>query len=265
MAEISINDLVLNIVDQGSGPPVVLVHGFPLDHSMWRGQIERLSAQFRVIAPDLRGFGKSKSNADVVTMAQFADDIAALLDALSITEPISFCGLSMGGYIGWQFVQRHRDRLSRLIQCDTRAQADSDDAKATRLKAADHVLANGPEPLVATMMPKLFADTTMANQPDVVQATREVMLGTAPAAIAAAQRGMAERPDVTKDLSKVDVPTLILCGERDAISPPDEMCEIANAIPGATFVQIDGAGHMAPLEDPQTVNEAILKFLSETP
>ena len=261
MKQARIGNVDLHFVDQGEGPVVVFVHGFPLDHSMWRGQIDGLSSRLRVIAPDLRGFGKSASHDDVVTMAQFADDIAALLDVLEISEPVVYCGLSMGGYIGWQFVQRHRARVAKLIQCDTKAKADTDEARATRLKAADHVLANGPQTLVTTMMPKLFAEATVASQPEIVQATHDVMLNTAPSAIAAAQRGMAERPDVTNELSKIDVPTLLLCGEHDAISPADEMREIAAAIPKSRFVQIDGAGHMAPLEDPAAVNAAILDFL----
>ena len=262
MRQITIGEFTMNVAEAGSGSPLVLVHGFPLDHSMWQGQIDGLASQFRVIAPDLRGFGQSKSKDDVVTMAQFADDIAALLDAMEVSEPITYCGLSMGGYIGWQFIERHRDRVAKLIQCDTKAKADTDEARATRLKAADHVLEHGPETLITTMMPKLFADANRSSQPDIVEATRQVMMNTAPSAIAAAQRGMAQRPDVTNELSKIDVPTLILVGEHDAISPPDEMRDIAAAIPGAQFVQIDGAGHMAPLEDPQAVNNAMLAFLS---
>ena len=264
MSLVSIGEISLNTFDQGSGAPLLLVHGFPLDHSMWRGQINDLSSRYRVIAPDLRGFGKSASQDDKVTMAQFADDLAALLDALDVGEPVTYCGLSMGGYIGWQFVQRHRDRLARLIQCDTKSKPDDDEAQATRMKAADHVLKHGPETLVATMMPKLFAEANRSSQPDAVEATREVMMNTAPSAIAAALRGMAERPDVTNELSQIDLPALILCGEHDAISPPDEMRKIAAAMPQARFVQIDGAGHMAPLEDPQAVNAAIIEFLSDT-
>ena len=265
MPLVSVGEIALNIVDQGSGPPLVLVHGFPLDHSMWRGQIDGLSSRYRVIAPDMRGFGQSRSEDEIVTIAQFADDVSALLDALQIAEPITYCGLSMGGYIGWQFALRHGDRLARLIQCDTKAKADTDEARATRLKSADHVLANGPQALVETMMPKLFAEATMAKQPDIVEATRQVMLSTAPSAIAAAQRGMAQRPDMTSELPKIDTPTLLLCGERDAISPPDEMRDIAATMPSATFVQIDNFGHMSPLEDPHAVNGAILKFLADRP
>lgn len=267
MPKIDIGEVQLNVVDAGQGPPLLLVHGFPLDHTMWQGQIEALSASRRVIAPDLRGFGDSDvtdgpRTDSTMTMQQFADDLAALLDALAVAEPVAFCGLSMGGYIGWQFVQRHRGRLSHLIQCDTRATADTDEARAARLKAAEIVLKEGTQPIAASMLPKLFAESTAADNPTVVEATRQVMLNTSPQAIAAAQRGMAERPDVTEMLGRIDVPTLILVGEHDVISPPDEMRAIAAAIPGARFVQIDAAGHMAPLEQPAAFNAAIREFLT---
>lgn len=262
MPKIDIGEVQLNVVDAGQGPPLLLVHGFPLDHTMWQGQIEALSASRRVIAPDLRGFGDSDVTDDVVTMEQFADDLAALLDALAVAEPVAFCGLSMGGYIGWQFFQRHRGRLSHLIQCDTRATADTNEARAARLKAAEIVLKEGTQPIAASMLPKLFAESTAADNPTVVEATRQVMLNTSRQAIAAAQRGMAERPDVTALLGAIDVPTLILVGQHDVISPPDEMRAIAAAIPGARFVQIDAAGHMAPLEQPAAFNAAIREFLT---
>src|SRR5262245_22137150 len=121
MPQISVGSVSLNVLDEGRGHPLLLVHGFPLDHSMWKGQIGELSKNFRVIAPDLRGFGQSSpiSGDDaVVTMAQFADDLAALLAAMSVAEPVTFCGLSMGGYIAWQFAARNPQRLARLILCD---------------------------------------------------------------------------------------------------------------------------------------------------
>jgi len=263
MKRIHIGDIDLNVADEGAGPVLLLAHGFPLDHSMWQGQIEGLSRSFRVVAPDLRGFGRSGVTPGTVTMAQLADDLAALLDALKLREPVTFCGLSMGGYIGWQFFQRHRQKLAALIQCDTKAQADTDEARANRLQAAAMVLDQGPDPLVTTMMPKLFAESTVHENPSVIEATRAVMRRTAPEAIAAAQRGMAERPDVTPLLPKIDVPTLLVCGEHDAISPPEEMRGIAAAIPDARFLQIDGAGHMAPLEKRAEVNAAIREYLSE--
>lgn len=253
------------VEDRGSGPTLLLVHGFPLDHSMWQGQIDGLSDICRVIAPDLRGFGKNKAPLEsVVTMEQFADDLAHLLDQLNIQPPICFCGLSMGGYIAWQFWQRHRRRIGQLILCDTRAVADTDDAARNRLEMADHLPEQGSALAADAMLPKLFSESTYQHRPDLVESTRQVMLQTKPASIAAAQRGLAQRADVTAMLPRIDVPTLVVCGEHDLISPVEEMRGIAAAIPGAQFHQIKDVGHMAPLEDPQAVNRAIRDFIESS-
>lgn len=262
MPQITVNGVSLNVVERGSGTPLLLVHGFPLDHSMWAGQIEGLSSSCRVIAPDLRGFGASAVTPGTVTMEQFADDLAALLDALSIKEPIAFCGLSMGGYVAWQFALRHRQRLAKLIVCDTRAVADSPEAAAGRLKMAEKVLAEGAKVAADAMQPKLFGPNTAADHPQIVESTYQVMLRTNPAGIAAAQRGMAERPDVSSRLGEIAVPTLVICGQHDAISPPTEMRGIAEKLPNARFVEIPIAGHMAPLEAPTPVNDEIKRFLA---
>src|SRR5438094_4929210 len=131
---VAIPGSTLNVEEVGQGTPILFVHGFPLDHTMWRHQIADLSSDFRCIAPDLRGFGQSSVTAGTVTMEQFADDLAELLEALHVTEPIVFCGLSMGGYIAWQFARRHAPRLKGLILCDTRADPDAPEAAADRLK-----------------------------------------------------------------------------------------------------------------------------------
>ncbi|MEZ6098913.1 MAG: alpha/beta fold hydrolase [Pirellulaceae bacterium] len=264
MKQISIaNGSVLNVHDEGRGPILLLVHGFPLDHSMWDGQIAGLADRFRVIAPDLSGFGRSTFRTDfdqqspVTTMETFADELAALLDALQVQQKISLCGLSMGGYIAWQFWRRHRRRLDKLIVCDTRAGADPPEVARGRQLMAQRVLEEGAAPVAETMRPKLFADATHNRSPAIVAQTVQVMLDTSPLAIAAAQNGMAQRPDVTSWLPQIDVPTLVLVGQSDVISPVAEMRDIAAAIPRAAFVEIAGAGHMAPLEDPAAVNAAI--------
>jgi 3-oxoadipate enol-lactonase len=262
MPRIGAGQISLNVVERGSGPPLLLVHGYPLDHSMWQGQIEAFADRCRVIAPDLRGFGESDATPGTVTMAQMADDVAGLLDALSVKEPITFCGLSMGGYVAWQFALRHRSRLARLIQCDTRAIADSPDAAEGRRKMADRVLAEGPHVAADALIPKLFAPATFQQQPQIVEATRQVILQTRPDGIAAALRGMAERPDVTARLGEFDVPALLIGGQHDAISPADEMRQIAAKMPDARFVEIANAGHMAPLEQPAAVNAAMREYLS---
>ena len=218
MKPLSVRGTELWCVDHGRGVPLLLVHGCPLDHTMWAGQIEGLSSQCRVIAPDLRGFGRSRKTADdKVTMADFADDLAALLDVLQIGEPVVFCGLSMGGYIAFQFWRRHADRLRALILCDTRAVADAPEAAAARAVMADRVLREGSAPLMDTMLPQMLGATTRRQRPDLLENVRRVILSTDPRAIAAASRGLAERPDVTALLPDIRCPTLVVVGSEDAL------------------------------------------------
>jgi len=168
----------------------------------------------------------------------------------------------MGGYVAWQFALRHRTRLSKLILCDTRAIADTPEAAAGRLKTAERVMKEGPGVVADAMLPKLFAPNTAKDQPQIIEATRQVILRTKAEGIAAALHGLAQRPDVTDQLPKIDVPTLTICGEHDAISPPTEMEQFTAKLPNARFVKIAGAGHMAPLEAPGAVNAAIRAFLA---
>lgn len=262
--QVSAGSVSLRVAQRGQGEPILYAHGFPLDHSMWQHQLDGCAEFSHGIAPDLRGFGQSRSNDTTVTMAQFADDLAALLDSLGIQEPVTFCGLSMGGYIAWEFFERHRARLRRLVLCDTRAVADSAEGAAQRQKLAELVLARGSDLLVAQMTPKLFSEATQHSGSVVVAAMQQVIRGTAPQAIAAALRGMAERRDFSERLGDIDVPTLVICGAHDAISPPAEMRGIAAAIPGARYVEIPDAGHMAPLENPHAVQQALRDFLETT-
>lgn len=261
MHRILAGDISLHVQERGTGRPLLLVHGFPLDLTMWHGQVEELSREFRVITPDLRGFGQSDVTPGTVTMEQYADDLAALLDAMQIDQPVVFCGLSMGGYIAWQFFARHRLKLAALILCDTRAAADSAEAAAGRLKTANKVLAEGASVVAEAMLPKLFASVSLTQAIPGVEQSRQVMLRTSPVGIAAALRGMAARPDFTARLGTLDLPTLLVGGAEDSIAPPAEMRGIAAAIPGARFIEIPAAGHMAPLEQPQPVNQAILDFV----
>lgn len=261
MKTLEVNGIELAAVDLGAGVPVVLVHGFPLDHTMWNAQIEALPVRCRVIAPDLRGFGRSGVTDGKVTMEQFADDLASLLDALGVDEPVVLCGLSMGGYVTWQFWRKYPQRVRGLVLCDTRAIADAPEVAAGRLQAADRVLAEGPASLADAMLPKLFADATVRNEPGLVESLRRVILSGSRMGMAAASRGMAERPDVTGMLARIDCPCLVLVGECDTISSPGEMRSIAEAIADARFVPISDAGHMSPMENPAGVNAAMLEFL----
>jgi pimeloyl-ACP methyl ester carboxylesterase len=262
MREINIGDIDLSVAVTGQGEqPLLLVHGFPLDHTMWVRQAAGLNETHRLIVPDLRGFGRSGVTTGTVAMEQFADDLATLLDRLEIAEPISLCGLSMGGYIAWQFWRRHADRLGRLILCDTRAAADTEEVRRARLIMAEQVLSQGVEAATAPMLEKLLSPKTLAGKPEIVQRLKSMMANSPPEGVAAAQRGMAARPDVTGWLGEIDLPTLVVCGEDDGISPPEEMHEIAAAMPRATFVCLAEAGHMSPLENPDDFNDALREFL----
>jgi pimeloyl-ACP methyl ester carboxylesterase len=196
-----------------------------------------------------------------VPLRQFADDLAALLDALEVTTPVALCGLSMGGYIAFEFWQRHRARLKALILCDTRAAADAPEVAQNRRKTADRAEAEGVGFLPEAMLARLFAPGTLARQPRLVEATRQTIEAAPPHGVAAASRGMAQRPDWTAKLPEINVPTLVVCGVHDVISPLAEMRGLAACIPGAQFVEVPDAGHMSPLENPAAVNAAIREFL----
>ena len=258
-----ISDREFNIHLSGSGQPLLFVHGFPLDHTMWSAQIDYFSRQFQVIAPDLRGFGKSSSADDMVTMKEFAEDLAAILDELKIDMPVHFCGLSMGGYIAWQFWQHHSQRLKSLILCDTKATADSEEAREVRRATSEQVLSDGSAFLAEGMPTKLFSPNTFEKNPQLIEQTQEVIRKTSAQAIAAASLGMAERPDMVDQLSKIETPALVIVGEDDAISTSQEMREISQQMQNAQFIEIPKAGHMAPLEQPALVNQAIEQFLTK--
>jgi pimeloyl-ACP methyl ester carboxylesterase len=260
-SSISIGDTTLHVVDRGTGPVLLLVHGFPLDHSMWTHQIEGLSPVCRVIAPDLRGFGSSGGAGEELTMSRLADDLAELLQALHIDRPVIFCGLSMGGYIAWPFFQRHRARLAALILCDTRAAADSPDVARGRHYLAERVLRDGTHEVSEDMVSKLFADSIRQRSPETVQRTLEVMDRSSPQSVAAALRGMAERADMRELLPRIDCPVLVLCGQYDSITPVAEMEAMAAELPSATWQIVADAGHLAPLENPTAVNQAIRDFV----
>ena len=184
MPDVSISGATLHYVEAGRGPTLLLVHGFPLDHRMWQQQLAGLSDICRVLAPDLRGFGQSTNGGDLLTMELLADDLAAFLDRLNIREPVAFCGLSMGGYIAWQFLRRHAARLGRLILCDTRALADTEETARGRRQTAQKVLSEGTHVIADSMQPRLFCEQTRRDNAELVEATRQVMLQTRPETIA---------------------------------------------------------------------------------
>ncbi len=263
--QVLIGDCVINTLDVDSGeslPVLVLVHGFPLDHTMWTGQILGLSQQARIVAIDLCGFGRSSSASGTLSMERLARDIATVLNDFGITQPVTLCGLSMGGYVAFAFWKQFARRLEKLVLCDTRAVADAPAAAEKRLASATRLeKENDIKFLADDLLPKLFGETTRTDRPGLIEATRSVILATNPRSAAAAQRGMAERPSYESQLGKINVPTLVICGEHDAISPAAEMRGFAKLLPQGRYVEIPGAGHMSPLEQPAAFNAALEAFL----
>ncbi len=261
----TINGVQLAYSDLGEGsPPVVLVHGFPLNRSMWDLQLGVVRERHRVIAPDLRGFGASEAGPPgPLTMEQHADDVAALLDHLGIREPVVYCGLSMGGYVGFAFWRRHPERVRALVFADTRAAADTPEGRQARLDMAIRAEAlNSPNPAIEGMLAKMFAPTVRLESA-LAQRVESMMAGTSPRAVADGQRGMAERRDNTDLLSTIGVQTMLLVGEEDVLTPPAESERMAADIPYARLEKIPLAGHMSNMENPDAFNQALARFLGE--
>jgi 3-oxoadipate enol-lactonase len=248
--------------DEGPGPVVVLLHGFPLSREMWAEQLAGIGSVYRVIAPDLRGFGESPVPEGVYTMDEMADDVAELLETLEIMGPVVVGGLSMGGYVALSLAARYPTRVRALMLMDTRAGADTPEVAEGREATARAVLAaDSAAQVVDAMLPRLFCKMTLEQRPERVEPIKTIMEKTAPKGVAGALRGMASRPDRRGDLAKIAVPTLVLVGEHDVITPPAEAQSMADALPDARLEVIPHAGHMAPYENPSAANAAILRFL----
>jgi 3-oxoadipate enol-lactonase len=263
MAQVQIDNINLAYTDTGSGRPVMLLHGYPFNRSLWNEQIAALSGSYRVIAPDLRGFGESDSSDGPSTMSRMAQDVALLLDHLEIPR-VTIGALSMGGYVTLAFYKQFASRVRALILADTRAQADTQEAKQNRAQQAEKALSEGMAGIADAMLPKLLTPETVSKRPEVVKRIRDMMLKTKPEGAAAALRGMAERDDQTSLLSKISVPTLIIVGAEDAITPVADSEKMNEGVAGSRLVVLENAGHVSNLERTEKFNEALLDFLSDS-
>ncbi len=256
--------MLLTFGDDGPGPVLVLLHGFPFDRSMWAAQVAEIGSIYRVITPDLRGHGATAAPEGVYTMDSMADDVIETLDGLNLRERVVLGGLSMGGYVAFSLAARYPERWRGLIFLDTKAGADTPEAAANRERLAGQVDRTGnTTDVIDGMLPRLFAPESQTRHADAIAALREQMLRTPSRTIVGALLGMAARPDRTADLARIAVPTLVLAGEDDVITPPSEARAIAKAIPGARCEIIPRAGHLAPVENHAAVNLALLAFLKE--
>jgi pimeloyl-ACP methyl ester carboxylesterase len=246
--------------DQGTGRAVVLLHGYPFNRSMWRPQIVELKGFCRVIAPDLRGHGESQ--VAPATIEAMARDVEALMTALEIPNA-TIGGLSMGGYVALAFYRLFPLRVRELVLADTRASVDTEEGKQARAKQKERALRKGMNGIADDLLAKLFAPSTLAKHPEVVEQVRGMIIRTNPEGAAAALTAMAERDDQTTFLSRILCPTLIICGRNDTITPLQDSELIQREIAGAKLVVIEDAGHVSNLDQPEQFNRALLEFLQQ--
>lgn len=279
----SLSGIELAYSDIGSGPAVILLHGYPFDRSMWRKQIDFFSASgFRAIAPDLGGLGESVAQTSVcepstpnhrlksvplnearptiTTMADMARDVAALMDELKIDQA-AICGLSMGGYVVFEFIHLFPTRVNALILAGTRAPADNEQERQAREQQVEQMLAKGMSGIAEASLPKLLAPQTLAEKPEVVARVREMILRADPHGAAAAQRGMAARRDYSDDLSGINLPTLVIVGRDDPIRPVADAEFMHDRIRNSRLEIIEDAAHMTNMEQPEVFNRALVGFL----
>lgn len=257
-----LNGITLAYSDRGHGLPLVLIHGFPLCRKMWRPQAEVLAkAGCRVITPDLRGFGESKMNSEIVSMDIYADDIVLLLDQLGIDKAV-VGGMSMGGYVLLNLLERYPDRVAAPLFISTKAGGDDDAGKKRRTALAEASLLQGIQPVAEAFLNLLFAPETLIDRPELVDEVFGWMRATNPKSAAAALIAMRERKDYLHLLGGITQPALVIGADQDLTLPVENLRIIAEGLPDADLCILHGGGHMVNLEQPAGFNEAILEFLS---
>lgn len=261
---LSVNGVTLAVEVRGDGPAVLFIHGYPFDHTIWTHQVSALDGWCR-IAPDLRGMGQSDAPDLGYSMDTYAADMAELLDLLGAREVV-LVGLSMGGYVAFEFLRRWRSRVRGLVLMDTRAEPDAPEARMAREAAAATARDQGAGAIAESMLPKVLGKSTLAGAPGTVERVRGMMAATPVAGIVGALGAMRDRPDSTPLLPELaGLPTLVIVGDEDEVTPPAQASAMAGAIPGANLVVIRSAGHLPPVERPAETTDALLAFLTALP
>jgi pimeloyl-ACP methyl ester carboxylesterase len=248
----------------GDGSPVILLHPFPVNHEFWLPLSPSLSSRYRLIIPDLRGHGESSLGQGPSTMQKHAADIARVMTAVGV-DRAPLVGVSIGGYAIFEFWLRFRDRISALVLCNTKAAADTGDARNARLESARDVLGRGTEPFFEGMLEKVLGETTRRSRPDLVEGALRMMRKMSAEDVAGVQRGMAERPDSVSSLKTINVPTLIITGDEDKMTGVPEAEVMKQHIPRSQMRVVAKAGHYSPWEQPEEVGKLIRQFLDSNP
>lgn len=257
-----INDLSVFTTGGKENSPILFIHGFPFDHYMWDKQIEKFNSDYYCITYDIRGLGSSPVGDGQFTMESFVDDLANVIDTLDLDKP-SLCGLSMGGYISLRAVERMEEKLGSLILCDTKSLADNNEGRVNRAKGIKQINDEGVERFVEQFISNCFAEgfkqTSDTEYETILRKSKKYdAVGVKGCLLA-----MAGRTDTTSYLQNISIPTLVICGEEDKLTPPDVMKSMSDKIKDSKFVTIEGAGHISPVEAATRVNKEIENFLNQ--
>jgi 3-oxoadipate enol-lactonase len=255
-----VGDTEIAYDDVGSGLPVVFLHAFPLNRTMWDPQVTALVGESRCIAIDLRGFGESKGG-PTYSMDRYADDVVGVLDTLHITRAV-VVGLSMGGYIAFAMWRRHRERIRAFVLADTRATADTAETMARRRELIELAQTQGMSAVANAQITGLVGKTTRERRPDIYDAMHRMIAQAHPSGVIGAVQALMGRPDSTETCATIDVPTLVVCGDEDVLTPPKEVATLAESIRGSRLEVLQGAGHLTNVERPAAFNTVLSEFLA---
>lgn len=264
-----INGLSVFLEGNSKHQPIIFVHGFPYDHTMWKSQIDELSSNYFCVAYDIRGLGDSPAGDGQFTMESFVDDLETIIDELKLDKPV-LCGLSMGGYISFRALERMcnnvplgKEKFSAVILCDTRSEADNNEGKLKRAAAIKRINTEGLAPFTRDFITNCFGDSYKKNNKEEFEKRITISSAFNPIGVKGCLLALLGRNDTTDYLSKIKIPVLVICGENDVLTPPPVMKSVAEKIQNAEFVVINNSGHMSPIENPGEVNVAIKKFFKK--
>jgi 3-oxoadipate enol-lactonase len=256
----TINELSVFLSGNRASKPILFVHGFPFDHTMWQTQVDEFSRDYFCVSYDIRGLGESPVGDGQFTMESFVDDLELIIEELKLNRPI-LCGLSMGGYISLRALERMENRFSMAILCDTKSEADNNEGKLKRAAGIKRIIKEGLAPFAEDFITNCFGDVFKQKKSDDLQKIIEKSSQFNPVGVKGCLLAMLSRSDTTASLGKINIPTLLICGEQDALTPPSIMKDMFHKINNAEFVEIPNAGHMTPIENPLLVNKSIRDFL----
>jgi pimeloyl-ACP methyl ester carboxylesterase len=259
---IKINGFSIDYLLEGprTGIPVVFIHAFPMSKEMWKPQVDVLKKEYRVLSYDVRGHGLSEVGDGQYTIEYCVDDLICLLDYLKL-EQVVVVGISMGGYIALRAIERNPNRFKGAVLCDTRSEADSNETKIKRATDAKTVKLLGMRRFAEYFIPKVFHENTLATNPKVVKFAKCIMENNSPTGITGMLIALAARTDTTPSLEKIQIPTLLLMGQFDELTPPSVMTPLQEKIPGVIMHMIPNAAHFCNLENPAEFNAALIQFL----